>query len=47
VLSALMAFASIATDMDLPALPTLGTALTAAPGRMGFTVSAYLVGFSL
>jgi DHA1 family bicyclomycin/chloramphenicol resistance-like MFS transporter len=47
VLSALMAFASISTDMYLPALPVLGTALHADPGRMELTISSYLIGFSL
>jgi hypothetical protein len=32
VLSALMAFGSVATDMYLPALPMLGAALRADPG---------------
>ena len=47
VLSALMAFGSIATDMYLPALPMLGAALRADPGQIEMTVSGYLVGFSL
>ncbi|HYI82396.1 MAG TPA: multidrug effflux MFS transporter, partial [Acetobacteraceae bacterium] len=47
VLSALMAFGSVATDMYLPALPTLGAALRADPGQIEMTVSGYLVGFSL
>ena len=47
VLSALMAFGSIATDMYLPALPMLGTALRADPGQIEMTLSGYLIGFSL
>jgi MFS transporter, DHA1 family, multidrug resistance protein len=47
VLSALMAFGSIATDMYLPALPALGAALRADPGQIEMTLSGYLVGFSL
>jgi hypothetical protein len=39
VLSALMAFGSIATDMYLPALPMLGTALRADPGQIEMTLS--------
>ena len=44
VLSALMAFASISTDMHLPALPVLGIALHADPGHMELTISSYLIG---
>jgi DHA1 family bicyclomycin/chloramphenicol resistance-like MFS transporter len=47
VLGALMAFGSIATDMYLPALPTLGAVLHAGPGQIELTLSGYLVGFSL
>jgi len=47
VLSALMAFGSISTDLYLPALPALGRALNAAPGQMELTISSYLIGFSL
>jgi DHA1 family bicyclomycin/chloramphenicol resistance-like MFS transporter len=47
VLSALMGFGNIATDMYLPALPAMAQALQAAPGQMEFTISGYLVGFSL
>lgn len=47
ILSALMAFASISTDMYLPALPALGTAFHADPGRVQLTLSGYLVGFTL
>ncbi|MFL5337424.1 MAG: multidrug effflux MFS transporter [Geminicoccaceae bacterium] len=47
VLSALMAFTSLSTDMYLPALPALGAALNADPGQVAMTLSGYLVGFSL
>ncbi|WP_322041975.1 multidrug effflux MFS transporter [Paraburkholderia sp. J67] len=47
VLSMLMAFASISTDLYLPALPTMTRALHASSGTMELTISAYLVGFSL
>lgn len=46
-LGALMAVGAVATDMYLPAMPTMAAALHAAPGRMELTVSAYLIGFSL
>jgi MFS transporter, DHA1 family, multidrug resistance protein len=47
VLSALMGFGNIATDMYLPALPAMAQALQAAPGQMEFTISGYLIGFGL
>jgi MFS transporter, DHA1 family, multidrug resistance protein len=47
VLSTLMAFASISTDLYLPAMPTMGQSLRANAGAMEWTVSAYLIGFSL
>ncbi|MDH7795425.1 MULTISPECIES: multidrug effflux MFS transporter [unclassified Beijerinckia] len=47
VLSALMGFASISTDLYLPAMPAMGQALGATTGLMELTVSGYLVGFSL
>ena len=47
ILSLLMAFSSISTDIYLPALPAMGTALNAGTGAMEFTLSGYLVGFSL
>lgn len=47
ILSALMAFASISTDLYLPAMPTMGIALGAAHGAMEWTISGYLIGFSL
>jgi len=47
ILSALMGFASISTDLYLPALPAMAEALRAAPGAMEWTISGFLVGFSL
>src|SRR5258708_4679943 len=47
ILSLLMAFASISTDLYLPALPAMAATLHASAGMMEFTISGYLVGFSL
>ena len=47
ILSGLMAFASISTDMYLPALPALSQAFHTDPGRIQLTLSGFLVGFSL
>lgn len=47
VLSALMGFASISTDLYLPAMPTMGRDLQADAGSMELTVSGFLVGFSV
>lgn len=47
VLSALMGFGSISTDLYLPALPDMAHALATTNGTMEWTVSGYLVGFSL
>ncbi|MBL7234728.1 multidrug effflux MFS transporter [Komagataeibacter oboediens] len=47
VLSLLMGFASISTDIYLPAMPAMSNALAADPGMVEWTVSGYLVGFSL
>ncbi len=47
ILSALMAFASISTDIYLPALPALSIAFKADPGRIQMTLSGFLIGFSL
>jgi hypothetical protein len=47
ILSALMAFASISTDIYLPALPALSIALHTDPGSIQMTLSGFLVGFSL
>lgn len=46
ILSALMSFASISTDMYLPALPTISQALHTTPASIELTFSAFLVGFS-
>ena len=42
-----MAFASISTDLYLPAMPAIAADLHADVGRIEFTISAYLIGFSL
>jgi len=47
VLSALMAFASISTDLYLPAMPALAVALRADPADVQLTLSAFLAGFSV
>ncbi|MCK8783337.1 Bcr/CflA family multidrug efflux MFS transporter [Roseomonas sp. NAR14] len=47
VLSLLMAFASMSTDIYLPAFPALGADLGVSPGRIQLTLSGFLVGFSL
>ena len=47
VLSTLLAFASISTDLYLPALPTMSRALHANAGQLEFTISGYLMGFSI
>jgi MFS transporter, DHA1 family, multidrug resistance protein len=47
ILSLLMAFASISTDLYLPALPAMATALHAHAGTLEYTISGYLVGFSV
>ncbi|MGF6372896.1 DHA1 family bicyclomycin/chloramphenicol resistance-like MFS transporter [Paraburkholderia sp. RAU6.4a] len=47
ILSALMSFASISTDIYLPALPTIGRALRVTSAGIELTFSAFLVGFSL
>src|SRR3954452_5133063 len=47
ILSALMGFASISTDLYLPAMPEMGRALGADAGTVELTVSGYLIGFSL
>lgn len=47
ILSTLMGFASISTDLYLPAMPGMGRALHADAGAMEFTITGYLVGFSL
>jgi DHA1 family bicyclomycin/chloramphenicol resistance-like MFS transporter len=47
ILSLLMAFASISTDIYLPAMPAMADALGTSPGVLEWTISGYLVGFSL
>src|ERR1700761_1379553 len=47
ILSALMGFASISTDLYLPALPIMAHVLHSNTGTMEWTISGYLVGFSL
>ena len=47
ILCLLMGFASISTDLYLPALPAMAVALGADSGSMELTISGYLVGFSL
>lgn len=45
ILSALIGFASISTDLYLPAMPAMARALNAGLGTTEWTVSGYLVGF--
>ncbi|WP_446739607.1 Bcr/CflA family multidrug efflux MFS transporter [Pseudomonas sp. TH41] len=47
ILSALLAFASISTDLFLPAMPIMAASLHADSGTMELTVSGYLAGFSV
>lgn len=47
VLCALMGFASLSTDFYLPAMPMMGRALGASQSAIEWTVTGYLVGFSL
>lgn len=47
ILSLLMGFASISTDVYLPAIPTMARELGVPVGTIELTVSGYLVGFSL
>lgn len=47
ILSALMGFASISTDLYLPAMPAIGGSLGASTGMIELTISGYLIGFSL
>lgn len=44
-LSVLMGFASISTDLYLPAMPVMSEAL--GPGAIEWTISGYLIGFSI
>jgi MFS transporter, DHA1 family, multidrug resistance protein len=47
ILSTLMGFASISTDLYLPALPAMAGSLHSNAGTMELTISGYLIGFSL
>jgi len=47
ILSTLMGFASISTDLYLPAMPEMGRSLNANAGMVEWTISGYLIGFSL
>lgn len=47
VLVALMGFASISTDLYLPAMPAMAHAFGASAGSVEWTISGYLIGFSL
>ncbi|WP_132665690.1 MULTISPECIES: multidrug effflux MFS transporter [unclassified Rhizobium] len=46
VLGVLLAFASISTDLYLPAMPGMSASLNTTQGNLQYTVSAYLVGFA-
>lgn len=47
ILAVLLGFASISTDLFLPALPAMQAEFGAAEGMLHFTISAYLLGFAL
>jgi DHA1 family bicyclomycin/chloramphenicol resistance-like MFS transporter len=47
ILAALMGFASISTDLYLPAMPAMARALGANTGSVEWTISGYLIGFSV
>jgi MFS transporter, DHA1 family, multidrug resistance protein len=47
ILSILLAFASISTELYLPAMPAMGRSLNADAGVIELTISGYLIGFSL
>lgn len=47
VLAALMGFASISTDFYLPAMPAMEEAFGAGHGSIEFTITGYLIGFSV
>lgn len=47
ILSALMAFGAISTDLYLPAMPMMAQDLGSGIGVMEWTISGYLIGFSL
>jgi len=46
LLSALLGFASISTDLYLPAMPSMGLSLGATQGQLELTISGYLLGFA-
>src|SRR5271166_300432 len=46
-MAALMGFGSISTDLYLPAMPVMGHALGGSAGSIEWTISGYLIGFSL
>jgi len=47
ILGLLMGFASISTDLYLPAMPAISTALDAPEGVMEWTLTSFLIGFCL
>src|SRR5271165_284946 len=47
ILSLLRGFASISTDLYLPAMPAMGRSIGASAGMVEWTVTGYLIGFSL
>ncbi len=47
ILSVLLAFAALSTDIYLPALPTMAAQLHSGQGAMAWTLSGYLIGFSV
>ena len=47
ILSALMSFASVSTDLYLPAMPQIARDLHMASGGIELTLSGFLIGFSL
>jgi MFS transporter, DHA1 family, multidrug resistance protein len=47
LLSLLLGFASISTDLYLPALPTMSESLGASQGELELTISGYLLGFAV
>lgn len=47
ILSALMSFSSISTDLYLPALPTIAREFASPIGRVELSISTFLIGFSL
>jgi MFS transporter, DHA1 family, multidrug resistance protein len=46
ILSMLMGFASISTDLYLPAIPAMAMTLHANAGSIAWTISSYLIGFA-